>query len=99
VRIRIVQGTVVTWVLPASGACLAKQQELVVAASSTSQINAVRFELDGRQIAVANRSNGVWTAHVSTAGTAIGKHTLAAIASVAKGAPASARRIVRTCPR
>ena len=74
------------------------EQELVVAASSTSQIKGVRFELDGKQIAVANRSNGVWTAHVSTAGTAIGKHTLAAIASVAKSGPVTARRIVRTCP-
>jgi subtilisin family serine protease len=99
VRLRIVKGTVVNWILPTTGACLAKQQELAAAVSSTGTVKGVRFLLDGRQIAVAQRSNGVWAARTSTSKTAARKHTLAAVATVAKRRPVTARRIVRTCPR
>jgi hypothetical protein len=100
VRIRIVTGTVVDWVLPSAGACLSKQQTLGVAVNSTlGGITGVRFLLDGRQIAIAHRASGLWAARTSTAKTAVGKHTLVAVATGAKGGAVSARRIVRTCPR
>jgi len=100
VPIRIVTGTVVDWVLPSAGACLSKQQTLGVAVSSTlGGVTGVRFLLDGRQIAIAHRANGLWAAQASTAKTAAGKHTLVAVETGAKGGAVSARRIVRTCPR
>ncbi|HEY8705594.1 MAG TPA: S8 family serine peptidase [Gaiellaceae bacterium] len=99
VPIRIVTGTVVDWVLPSAGACLSKQQTLGVAVSSTlGGVTGVRFLLDGRQIAIAHRANGLWAAQASTAKTAAGKHTLVAVETGAKGGAVSARRIVRTCP-
>ena len=99
VRVRIVKGTVVNWILPAAGACLAKQQELAAAVSSTGTVKGVRFLLDGRQIAVGQRSNGLWSARASLSKTTVGKHTLTAVATLAKSHPASARRIVRMCPK
>ena len=100
VRIRVVTGTVVDWVLPAAGTCVAKQQTLSVAVSSTRQVKGVRFLLDGKQVAVAHPTNGLWEARTSTATTTVGTHTLAAVATTAGGGgTVSARRMVRTCPR
>jgi subtilisin family serine protease len=93
-RIRIVNGTVVDWVIPATGSCLSKQQTLAVAVSSTHPVTAVRFLLDGKRVGEARRSGGLWVARASTAKTAAGKHTLVAVAG---GGAVSARRIVRVC--
>jgi minor extracellular serine protease Vpr len=95
VRVRVVAGTVVDWLVPPPGACLAKEQELTVAVSSTRPVRGVRFLLDGRTIAVGHRMDGIWSARVSSAKTKLGKHTLVAVA----GGAASMRRIVRTCQR
>ena len=100
VRIRVVTGTVVDWVLPAAGTCVAKQQTLSVAVSSTRQVKSVRFLLDGKQVAVAHPTNGLWEARTSAATTTVGTHTLAAVATTASGGgTVTARRMVRTCPR
>jgi minor extracellular serine protease Vpr len=99
VRIRIVTGTIVNWVEPAAGVCLAKQEELGVAVSSTRPVTGVRFLLDGKQVAVARRGDGLWTAGASTAKAAAGRHTLTAVATVPGGRTVSAQRIVRSCPR
>jgi len=98
--VRVVSGTAVDWIAP-TGVCLAqKQQRLVVAASSTRHVSRVRFTLDGRQVAVArNGSSGLWAATIQTSKLAGGRHTLAAVATDAKGGTASARRIVRVCPK
>jgi len=95
VRIHIVTGMVVDWVLPSAGACLTKQYALEAAVSSTRPVTRVRFLLDGRQIAVAHRVSGIWTANASTGKTATRKHTLIAVATDAKGDTVSARRGVR----
>jgi hypothetical protein len=97
-RIRVVTGTVVNWVLPA-GACLTKGSMLAVAVSSTRSVKGVRFLLDGKKIAVGHRTRGLWVGVASIATPAAGKHTLVAVTNNAKGATASARRIVQVCPR
>jgi hypothetical protein len=55
----------------------------------------VRFELDGKQIAVAHRDDELWAATAPVANAAPGRHTLVALAN----GGASARRIVRTCKK
>jgi hypothetical protein len=97
-RIRVVTGTVVNWILPGTGACLTKQPMLAVAVSSTRPLKSVRFLLDGKQVAVAHQTRGLWVGLPSLAKPATGKHELLAVATGATGATASARRIVRLCP-
>jgi minor extracellular serine protease Vpr len=99
VRIHIVRGTVVNWILPATTSCLAKEQTLRVAVSSTRPVAGVRFFLAGRRIGVAHRLAGLWIAHTSTARSAAGRQALTAVVTDAHGRAVSARRIVRTCPR
>lgn len=95
VSVHVVAGTTVTWITPATGACLAKQQELTVAVSSGHAVPGVRFLLDGRALATAHRADELWDATVSTAKTTPGTHTLVALAN----GGTSARRMVRTCRR
>jgi len=99
VRLHVVEGTVVEWVLPAPEACLDRKPELAVAVSSTRAVTGVRFTLDGRQIAVAQHAHGLWLAQPSLGKTAAGRHTLVAVATGAARGSVSARRIVRMCPR
>jgi subtilisin family serine protease len=95
VRVRVVSGTAVDWIVPRTGACLAKNQELTVAVSSTHPVSAVRFLLDGRKIAAGRRAGGLWSTRMSSTRTKLGRHTLVAVAN----GVASARHIVRTCHR
>jgi hypothetical protein len=98
-RVRVVTGTVVDWVLPGTGGCLAKQPMLAVAVSSTTgPVKGVSFLLDGKKVAVARQTRGLWVGLPSLAKPAAGRHVLVAVATGAKGASASARRIVRMCP-
>jgi minor extracellular serine protease Vpr len=98
-RVRVVTGTVVNWVLPGAGACLTKRPMLTVAVSSTTgPVKGVRFLLDGKKVAVAHQTRGLWVGLPSLAKPATGRHVLVAVATVAKGATASARRIVHMCP-
>ena len=98
-RIRIVVGTAIDWIAPAQGACLAKQQTVTVAVSSTGAVAVVRFMLDGRRVGAARRASGLWTARIATAQIKRGRHTLEAVADSGKRNAASARRIVRACTR
>jgi minor extracellular serine protease Vpr len=95
VHLRVVAGTTVTWITPAAGACLAKQQELTVAVSSSHPVTGVRFLLDGRTLAAGHRADELWDATASTAKTMPGRHRLVAVTN----GGTSARRIVRTCKR
>jgi hypothetical protein len=95
VKLRVVDGPAVDWVTP--GACVARR--LAVAASSTRPVRSVRFSIDGRRIAIAKRSNrGLWSATIGRQ-PARGTHRLEAVVADAKGRTATARRIVRACPR
>ncbi len=99
VRLRIVARATVDWVLPSAGACLVRAPRLAAAASSPTRIDAVRFTLDGRRVAVARLSRGLWVATPSLARPTAGRHVLIAIVSRSGRVVASARRIVRSCPR
>jgi minor extracellular serine protease Vpr len=93
VRLQVVRGPAVDWLLPAPQACLSGRLE--VAASGT---RVVRFEVDGKRVAVVRRgSQGIWSATVRTSTLAHGRHVLTAVAVDAHGRSASARRIVRVC--
>jgi minor extracellular serine protease Vpr len=93
VPLHVVRGPAVDWLLPGPQACLAGRLE--VAASGTQ---AVRFELDGRRVAVVRRgSQGIWSTTVRTSTLARGRHVVTAVALAANGRSASARRIVRVC--
>jgi hypothetical protein len=95
VNLRVVAGTTVTWITPAAGACLSKQQELTVAVSSSHPVTGVRFLLDGRKLAAGHRADELWDTTASTAKATPGRHTLVAVTNTGT----SARRIVRTCKR
>jgi len=98
VRLHVVAGTAVDWLLPASGACVAKQQRLAVAASSTRGVKQVRFTIDGKRATVVrNGETGLWETTLSTAGLRRGKHTIEAVALDGAGRTTSARRIVKLC--
>jgi hypothetical protein len=94
-RIRVVSGTSIDWIVPAAGACLPQRQVVSVEVSSTKNVAAVRFVLDGRTIR-AVRENGLWTATLGKVSP--GTHVLQAVASGGGRRLASARRIVRMCP-
>ena len=97
-KLHVVAGTAVDWILPAAGGCLAKSQPLVVAASSTRHLTAVRFIVDGKQKAVVRKSAaGLWGTTLSTTALPDGKHTLAAIAVEAGGRSVAEQRIVSVC--
>jgi minor extracellular serine protease Vpr len=95
VRLHVVSGPAVDWVVPAPQACLAKSQRLDVAASGAKE---VRFEVDGRRVGVVLESrDGLWSATLGTTRLARGRHTLTAVAVGARGGATSERRIVREC--
>jgi hypothetical protein len=97
-ELHVVAGTAVDWLVPAAGACLAKSQRLLVAASSTRRVTAVRFTVDGKQKAVVHRpAFGLWGTTVSTTALPHGRHTLEAVAVETSGHTVSERRIVSVC--
>jgi hypothetical protein len=87
--VHVVPRTALDWLAPAPGACVARRQRIVVAASGPTGVRGVRFELDGRTVARARARQGVWSATVAVAG---GRHRLAAVTGAARVA-----RVVRTC--
>jgi len=97
-KLHVVAGTAVDWLVPAAGACLAKSQRLLVAASSNRRVTSVRFTVDGKQKAVVHRAAaGLWGTHVATTALQHGRHTLEAVAVDSSGRSVSERRIVSAC--
>jgi subtilisin family serine protease len=96
--LHVVSGTAVDWLLPSSGACLAKSQRLEVAASSTRGVRSVRFTLDGKSIATVRTNHfGLFSTTFPAGRLARGQHALTAVALDSKGGVASERRMVRVC--
>jgi minor extracellular serine protease Vpr len=97
-RIEVVRGPAVDWLQPAARACVATPQRLLVAASSPTGVQGVRFVLDGRRLAEARKGNdGVWSATWRTRGTGRGGHVLEAVVRDRAGHTASTRLTVRRC--
>ncbi|MFN2470223.1 MAG: S8 family serine peptidase [Gaiellaceae bacterium] len=97
VAIRGVRGAAATWLFPRKRACVGRRARLVVAASSTRRIRAVRF-LDGRRhIATVRRGTaGLYAATWATTRTRSGRHVLRAQV-LGPGPGATAERLVRVC--
>ena len=98
VTIRGVPGPALNWILPAANQCVSKTAALVVTASSTRPIRAVRFFADGKQIDVDRGSadhiyTGSWGTRLVPGGT----HVLRAAAIDSAGREIAAVRRVRVC--
>ena len=97
-NITVVNGPAITWVTPETNECEAAQTPLVVIASSTIAMRAVRF-FDGRKLLATDKRRCRYLLRgLATRGAAKGKHTLRAIVTDAKGSKAEAQRVVRVCP-
>jgi minor extracellular serine protease Vpr len=101
VRIRVVDGPAVSWVMPFNRACVgANRARLVVAGSSTTKPVRVVFRVDGNQIGVDRVArNGVFALGWKTANVKRGQHRLLATLVDSSGRGASAGRTVRICAR
>jgi hypothetical protein len=95
-----VRGPAVTWISPATAACVAKNANLAVMASSDKKVTSVRFLADGKQVGrdrsgAADIFNGTWHSPKAKRGA----HRLTAIATDAAGRHIAASRSVRVCKR
>ncbi|MHB8470441.1 MAG: S8 family serine peptidase, partial [Gaiellaceae bacterium] len=100
--VTVVSGVAVDWLRPLAGGCFAKRQRLLVSAGATDGLRVVRFESDGRTVAIARTpsSGGLWSAEVSAHSLGPGRrHVLTALAVSHTGGSAVARRTVSTCTR
>jgi hypothetical protein len=98
VRIRAVRGTTATWLLPRGRDCLRGKQALLVVASSTGRIRAVRFLDGGRRIAVDNTGiAGLYSVTWQAGAARRGRHRLRAVVFTRRGRAVTASRAVRVC--
>ncbi len=98
VTIRGTRGAVATWLSPRKRACVGRQARLVVIASATRRIQAVRFFDGDRRIAtVRSSAAGLYATTWGTAQSRPGKHVLRAVVIGRGGQRAAAERVVRIC--
>jgi hypothetical protein len=98
VRLRVVRGTTVNWLLPQRGACVRGRIQLVVVAGSTRRIASVRFFDGARRIGVdRSGSAGLYSVNWAARRARRGRHVLRAVVSTRGGRRAVARRPVRVC--
>ncbi|HET7571536.1 MAG TPA: S8 family serine peptidase [Gaiellaceae bacterium] len=98
VRVHVVRGPAVDWLSPAGGACVAKAQPLVVAASASAGVRSVRFLRDGKAFATGKRlSDRTFRAVWRAASARHGRHVLTAVLRDRAGHVARARLAVRRC--
>ena len=98
VQVTGVSGPALSWVTPAENECVGRTAGLVVVASSTRRVTAVRFLVDGKQVDIDRRGEAdVFTGSWSTSHAPTGRHELRATATDAGGGTLSAVRHVRVC--
>jgi minor extracellular serine protease Vpr len=97
VRLHGVAGPVVTWLLPARNACVAKRESLVVTAGSIHGIRSVAFYDGRRRLSVQRGGRDLFGMTWRTAKARHGRHLLRVIATDRRGKRAQALRIVRVC--
>jgi hypothetical protein len=96
-RLRVVRGTTLTWLAPLSGRCVPRRTPLLVVASSTARLGAVRFFDGNRRIRVVRRNvAGLYATTWRTGRARRGVHRLRAVVQ-AGGRRAAATRVVRVC--
>jgi minor extracellular serine protease Vpr len=100
VSINGVSGPAVSWLTPQQNQCVTRHGTagLTVEATSTAPIVAVRFSVDGRQIADDRRGGaGLFSVPWHVGGAKVGRHLLTALATDKHGKRLSAKRAVRVC--
>jgi minor extracellular serine protease Vpr len=97
-KLAVLSGPAVTWILPFAHTCVSKSERLVVTATSTAKSKDVAFRADGRQIGV-DRSGpgGVFAVTWHTTGAKKGTHLLEATIVDRAGRSDTAGRRVRVC--
>ncbi|MBA2361353.1 MAG: hypothetical protein H0V79_10555, partial [Actinobacteria bacterium] len=96
-RLRVVRGATITWLTPAARGCVPRSARLLVVASATRKLGAVRFFDGKRQLRVVKRNvAGLYGYTWRTRGAKRGIHRLRAVVR-AGGQRAEATRIVRVC--
>jgi hypothetical protein len=99
VKLRVVNGPAVSWLLPDARACLPRRTtRLAVDASSTGRIASVVFRDGKRRIGRGTTQGaGLYVADWKARGARRGKHVLVTVVTAASGAKASAKLTVRLC--
>ena len=99
VRLTVVDGPTVTWILPFSRGCAEKKQDrLVVTAASTTKVSSVTFSVDGKQVGVdKSAAGGIYAVNWKTSGLKKGPHKLLATVKDSSGRSDSAGRTVSVC--
>jgi minor extracellular serine protease Vpr len=99
VKLRVVNGPAVSWLVPDSRACIPRRTiRLGVAASAPGKVRSVVFRDGRRRIARGTTQGaGLYVGDWRARRARRGKHVLVAVATTAKGTKASARLAVRLC--
>ena len=99
-RLRVVNGPTVTWLLPGSASCVGKSTPLIVAGGSARGVRSVKFFAGHKRISKRPGSSlGVYAATWRTKKASRGKHVLRVVLTDRKGRRVQARRVVRVCRR
>jgi len=98
-RLNVVNGPAVSWLLPFARECAAaKTERLVVAASSTARLSRVVFSVDGKRVGVdRSGADGLFAVDWKTAGAKKGTQRLVATLVDGAGRTNSTGRVVRVC--
>jgi subtilisin family serine protease len=98
VKLTVVSGPTVSWLLPDARACVHPTEQLAVVGNSTGKVRQVTFAVDGRRIAVDRTGPaGIYSVAWKTTRLAHTTHLLVAKVTDASGRTASAARLVRAC--
>ena len=97
VRLRVVKGPVVTWLLPRRNACVGKHAGLIVAAGSTRGVRSVAFFDGRRRLSVQRQGIDLFGMTWKSGKAHHGRHVLRAVVTDRREKHAQARRIVRVC--
>jgi minor extracellular serine protease Vpr len=96
-RLRVVRGATVTWLTPLARRCTGRTVQLLVSASATKPIRAVRFFDGKRRLRVVRRGvAGLYITTWRTRSAKRGLHRLRAVVQ-ASGQRAESSRVVRVC--
>jgi minor extracellular serine protease Vpr len=94
------RGPAVTWVTPSRAACVPRNANLGVVASSDRKVASVRFLVDGKQVGLdRSGSADVFAATWRTQSASRGRHVLTAIATDAARRHVAATQVARVCRR
>ena len=98
VKVAVVNGPTVAWLVPKQNACVSGTTRLAVVAGSTKKLRTVTFS-NGKKKIGSNKpdSAGIAFKDWKVKGTSKGKHVLRAKVRDALGRTATASRIVRVC--